>query len=220
MAIDLRKCEGCETIGQSPRCSEACIKAHNLNPDQPWLRVYEVQNENGHGSYFQPTPCMHCENAPCCNVCPVGASFRDPQGNVLIDNRVCIGCRMCMAACPYGVRTFNWTDPLAPLPGVSEETYTPENSMPQRKGTPGKCMLCAHRTNEGRLPVCAEACPMHAIYFGNLVEDVASNGQEVVRLSDFLGENHGYHLKPELGTRPRVWYIPGHGEAFGRGRNG
>ena len=218
MVIDLRKCEGCTTIGQPPKCSDACVQVHNLRPEQPWLRVYEVKE--GGASYFQPTPCMHCEDAPCQKVCPVGATFHDDAGNVLIDNRVCIGCRMCMAACPYGVRTFNWQEPL-PLPaGVRAADYTPENSMPQRRGTPSKCMFCAHKTHTGELPTCAEACPMHAIYFGDLVEDVATNGKELVRLSDFLVENHSYQLKPELGTRPRVWYLPGHGEAFGRGHEG
>jgi molybdopterin-containing oxidoreductase family iron-sulfur binding subunit len=76
-------------------------------------------------------------------------------------------------------------------------------------------MLCAHRAKDGRLPACAEACPMFAIYLGDLVEDIATNGQEVVKLSLFLAENSAFRLKEDLGTRPRVWYIPGHGQEYG-----
>jgi Fe-S-cluster-containing dehydrogenase component len=213
MVIDLRKCEGCETVDGPPACTEACVESHHLRPDQPWLPVYEVQT--AHGSYFQPTPCMQCENAPCVKVCPVGATYHDATGVVLIDNQVCIGCRMCMAACPYGARTFNWSDPPE-TPGVSAADYTPENSTPQRRGTVSKCMFCAHQAVGGKLPACALECPMDAIYFGDLVQDVATNGRELVRLSEFLAENHAYQLKPEYGTRPRVHYIPGHGESFGR----
>lgn len=214
MVIDLRKCEGCKTIDKPPQCTEACNQAHYLRADQPWLRVYEVKTE--HGSYFQPTPCMQCENALCVQVCPVGATYQSGTGAVLVDNRVCIGCRMCMAACPYGVRTFNWEDPPE-TPGITAANYTPETSIPQRRGTVSKCMLCAHLTPSGKLPACASGCPMFAIYLSDLVEDVATNGKEIVRLSEFLAENHAYRLKPEYGTQPRVWYIPGHGEAFGRG---
>jgi Fe-S-cluster-containing dehydrogenase component len=214
MVIDLRKCEGCVTIGEPPQCTVACGEAHHLRPEQAWLPVYEVATERG--TYYQPTPCMQCENAPCVKVCPVGATYHDSTGVVLVDNQVCIGCRMCMAACPYGARTFNWDEPPE-TPGVSAEQYTPEASVPQRRGTVSKCMFCAHQAVAGRLPECAQGCPMDAIYFGDLVQDVATNGKELVRLSEFLGENHAYQLKPEYGTRPRVHYIPGHGEAFGRG---
>lgn len=213
MVIDLRKCEGCETIGEPPQCTVACNEGHHLRPEQPWLPVYEVTS--GNGSYFQPTPCMQCENAPCVKVCPVGATYHDQSGVVLVDNQVCIGCRMCMAACPYGARTFNWSEPPN-SPDVRPEDYTPENSLPQRRGTVSKCMFCAHQAIEGKLPACAKGCPMDAIYFADLLQDVATNGNELVRLSTFLAENHAYQLNPEYGTRPRVWYIPGHGEAFGR----
>jgi Fe-S-cluster-containing dehydrogenase component len=213
MVIDLRKCEGCVTIDKQPQCTVACVDAHHLDAERPWLPVYEVAT--AHGSYFQPTPCMQCENAPCVKVCPVGATYHDDSGVVLIDNQVCIGCRMCMAACPYGARTFNWSEPRVPE-GVSASDYTPEASVPQRRGTVSKCMFCAHQALAGRLPECALGCPMDAIYFGDLVQDVATNGKELVRLSTFLGENHAIQLKPEYGTRPRVHYIPGHGEAFGR----
>lgn len=214
MVIDLRKCEGCITQGKAPQCTEACNKEHSVPGGQEWIKVFRVESQ-GNGSYFLPRPCMQCENAPCLNVCPVGATYRNGEGVILIDHERCIGCRLCMAACPYGARSFNWDQPQNP-PGAAFAEYSPEYPVPHRKGTVEKCMLCAHRTKDGKLPACAEACPMNAIYFGDLVEDIATNGKEVVKLSRFLAENNAFRLKEELGTRPRVWYIPGHGQEYGR----
>jgi len=157
---------------------------------------------------------MQCQNPPCVNVCPVGATWTTPEGITLIDQNRCIGCRMCMAACPYGVRRFNWDPPPNP-PGLTFATYSPEYPLPHRQGTVEKCMLCAHLMKNGKLPACAEACPMYAIYMADLTEDIATNGQEVVKFSRFVADNNAYRLKEELGTRPRVWYIPGHGEESG-----
>lgn len=213
MIIDLRKCDGCVSIGMSPQCTEACNKEHFVPPGQDWLNVLPVRREGG-GVSFLPVPCMQCENAPCLNVCPVGATFRNDEDIVLVDHRLCIGCRLCMGACPYGViRHLNWEQPPNP-PGATFAEYSPEYPVPHRVGTVEKCMFCAHRTGK-RLPACAEGCPMQAIYFGDLVEDIATNGAEVVKLSRFIAENNAFRLKEELGTRPRVWYIPGHGEEFG-----
>lgn len=216
MAIDLRKCEGCVTSGRAPQCTEACNAEHFVPEGQEWIRVFQV--DEGLGTYFLPRPCMQCENAPCLNVCPVGATYRNAEGVVLIDHGRCIGCRMCMAACPYGARSFNWDQPANP-PGSSFARYSPEYPVPHRRGTVEKCMLCAHRVEDGRLPACVEACPMNALYLADLVDDVATNGQEVVQFSRFLAENNAYRFKEDLGTRPRVWYIPGHGQAFGRHAN-
>ena len=214
MVIDLRKCEGCVTQDKAPRCTEGCNAEHFVPEGQQWIRVFEVE-EPGGGSYFMPRPCMNCENAPCLNVCPVGATFRNPEGVILVDHERCIGCRLCMAACPYGARSFNWDEPENP-PGATFASYTPEYPVPHRRGTVEKCTLCAHHADIGKLPSCADACPMNAIYLGDLQEDVATNGKEVVTLSRFLSENQAFRLKEELGTKPRVWYVPGHGEDFGR----
>jgi molybdopterin-containing oxidoreductase family iron-sulfur binding subunit len=158
---------------------------------------------------------MQCENAPSLNVCPVGATYRNREGVVLVNHDKCIGCRMCMAACPYGARSFNWGQPENP-PGATFAQYSPEYPVPHRRGTVEKCMLCAHRTKDGKLPACASACPMGAIYLAELTHDVATNGKEVVRLSRFLAQTNAFRLKEEMGTRPRVWYVPGHGQEYGR----
>ena len=213
LVFDLRKCEGCVTIGEAPQCIEACNAEHFVPKGQEWIKVFEMESPGGH-SFFLPRPCMQCENPPCLNVCPVGATYMNEEGVVLVNHERCIGCRMCMAACPYGARVFNWEQPENP-PGATFATYSPEYPVPHRQGTVEKCMLCAHRTMDGKLPACVEGCPMYAIYLGDLTEDIATNGKDVVKLSLFLASNSAYRLKEELGTRPRVFYIPGHGQESG-----
>jgi molybdopterin-containing oxidoreductase family iron-sulfur binding subunit len=203
MVIDLRRCDGCK------KCTEACQAKHYLPPGQEWIKVYTLRDRTG-VEFNIPRLCMHCEDAPCVRVCPVTATFVDRDGLVLVDQDKCIGCRLCMAACPYEARYFNWTEPKT---GPSLPTKaTPEFPSPQQRGTVGKCVLCVHNIKHGELPYCVEACTMDAIYIGDLDADVATNGTETVRLSTFLSENNAIRLKEELNTRPRVWYIPGHGE--------
>ena len=214
MVIDLKKCEGCVTIDAAPQCTVACIAGHFAPKDQKWIEVYEVGMHGG-GTYFLPAPCFQCENAPCVNVCPVGATYHTESGVVLIDHQRCIGCRMCMAACPFQRRFFNWSTPELP-PEAAFAEYSPEYPVPAVKGTVIKCMFCAHFLENGKLPYCVIGCPMRAIYMGDLVGDVASNGSEVVQLSGFLDKNHAFRYKEELGTQPRVWYLPGYGENFNR----
>jgi dimethyl sulfoxide reductase iron-sulfur subunit len=214
MVIDLRKCEGCVTTGDPPLCTEGCNLEHSVPPGQEWIRIVEQVDEGGN-TYFMPLLCQQCEDAPCVNVCPVGATYHDSEGVVLIDHEKCIGCRMCMAACPYGARSFNWEQPPNP-PEAAFGTYSPQYPVPHRKGTVNKCMLCAHHLEDGKLPACAKGCPMFAIYLADLNSDLATNGQEVVQLSRFLSENNAFQLRASLGTGPRVWYLPGHGQEYGR----
>jgi len=203
MVIDLRKCDGCKD------CTEACQEVHHLPKSFEWIKVFEVEDKQG-GSFFMPRPCFQCENAPCLRVCPVAATYKDDEGIVLVDQERCIGCRMCMAACPYGARYFNYSDPpIAPNPF---QHATPEFPVPQQKGTVGKCMFCVHRTDNGELPACLEACGMQAIWIGDMVQDVATNGTETVRLSRLIKDNDATRYKEELGTGPRVYYIAGHGQ--------
>lgn len=214
MVIDLKKCDGCVTIGSPPQCTQACIAGHYVPKGQQWIQVFEAELPGG-GTFFMPAPCYQCENAPCVNVCPVGATYHDETGIVLIDHHRCIGCRLCMAACPYHRRFFNWGTPKLP-PEAALTKYSPIYPVPAIKGTVIKCMFCAHMLRDGKLPLCVAGCPMEALYIGDLNEDLASNGVEVVELAKFLAENDAYHYKGDLGTQPRVWYLPGHGQKFGR----
>jgi molybdopterin-containing oxidoreductase family iron-sulfur binding subunit len=214
MVIDLRRCDGCQSVGKPPQCTEACIQGHFAPEPMEWMQVYEAPLGEK-GSYFIPTPCQQCQNAPCVNVCPVGATFATPEGTVLIDQERCIGCRICMEACPYDRRFFNWGAPPQPPETLFME-YSPEHQSPAIRGTVMKCDFCPDMARAGRLPYCAQGCPQRAIYYGDLEEDIATNGVDVVVLSRLLAEGNGYRLKEELGTEPRVHYIPGHGELVGR----
>lgn len=201
--IDLRYCDGCKA------CTRACQKRHNLREEQTWIKVFEMEDEQG-GTFNMPRPCMMCEDPPCLKVCPVGATLRTDEGLVLVDTDTCVGSRACMAACPYEARYFNWQEPppakRMPMPN------TPQMPVAQ-KGTVGKCVLCADRLPQGELPACVAECPMGVLFVGDLVADIAVNGQgTTVVLSEFLRANDAVRFKEELGTNPRVWYILGHGQ--------
>jgi molybdopterin-containing oxidoreductase family iron-sulfur binding subunit len=179
-----------------------------------WIEIFEHELHGG-GTQFIPTPCQHCQNAPCVNVCPVGAAFASPEGAILIDQERCIGCRLCMAACPYDRRFFNWGN--APVPQEAKSIdYDIERQIGAKRGTVVKCDLCPDMARAGKLPFCIQGCPTNAIYYGDLEEDFASNGEEVVKVSQFLSNNSAYRLKEDLGTKPRVYYVHGNGEAVGR----
>ncbi|MBI2774232.1 MAG: 4Fe-4S dicluster domain-containing protein [Chloroflexi bacterium] len=214
MVIDLRRCDGCAGLGVPPQCSQYCNWGRFVPEGQQWLEVFQrelVADGPVAGAGYLPAPCMHCQNAPCVNVCPVGATFHAPEGTVLIDQSRCIGCRLCMAACPYDRRFFNWGEPVQPAQ-VRETAYNVVTQTPALRGTVMKCDFCTDRAAAGGLPYCVEACPRGAYWFGDLETDVATNGEEVVALSKLLEENEAFRFKEELGTRPRVYYINGHGE--------
>lgn len=202
MVIDLAKCDGCG------ECTRACNKMHYVPPMQEWIKVYEVADNPAAGPYYLPRPCMHCDNPPCVRACPVGATFKRTDGIVIQDNDRCIGCRMCIAQCPYDARAFNWAEP----PHSEEELstpYSPDYMYPHRKGTVEKCGFCPHMLSEGKLPVCASACSMGAVYFGDELEDAVTNSKgETLQLSKVAKKGAGYRLMEELGTEPRVYYLP------------
>lgn len=217
MVIDLRRCDGCAGLGLPPQCTQYCNWGRVVPEGMQWVEVYETPTgppdpelpESIRG--FLPAFCMQCQNAPCVNVCPVAATFHTPEGVVLIDQERCIGCRLCMAACPYDRRFFNWGEPVQP-DFVRDAPYDVRTQAPAIRGTVMKCDFCMDRAAVGGLPYCIEGCPRGALYYGDLEEDVATNGTETVRLSTFVEQNHAFRYKEELGTEPRVYYIPGHGE--------
>jgi len=138
----------------------------------------------------------------------VDATYKRSDGLVLVDNQRCIGCRFCIAACPYSVRVFNWAPPNDP-PEAQQQPYSPERGVPRRIGTVEKCDFCADMAREGKLPGCASACPMGVIYFGDQNEDAVTNGLgETARLSKLLTDNAAYRQMEELGTQPRCYYLP------------
>ena len=203
MVVDLAKCRNAR------KCIEACQGAHQLKPEQYHINTLQMQ-ENAHTApYHMPKPCQHCDNPPCVSVCPVDATYKRPDGPVLIDNERCIGCRFCIAACPYSARIFHWFEPRD-SEQYKGQHYNVELNVPQKKGTVTKCLFSSDRLREGKLPYCVSACPNGVYYFGDEMEDAVTNGttKETVKLSQLLKDNAGYQLMPELGTKPRVYYLP------------
>ena len=166
-----------------------------------------MQDAEKTAPYWQPTTCMHCDEPPCVKVCPVDATFKRQDGIVLIDSDRCVGCRFCMAACPYSTRVFNWGDPGLP-DDMAKQDYNAETSTPQKKGTVGKCDFCPDMTRMGMLPHCVSACPNGVFFFGDLNEDSVTNGSETFRVSDLVKDKSGYRLMEDLGTKPSVYYLP------------
>ena len=201
MVIDLSRCKNLK------KCQSACNHMHQVHPGQNWIKVLSMQDADKTAPYWQPTTCMHCDEPPCVKVCPVDATFKRQDGIVLIDADRCIGCRFCMAACPYSTRVFNWEEPVL-TKEAQEETYSCETSMPQKKGTVGKCDFCPDMTRQGKLPHCVSACPNGVFMFGDMNEDTVTNGAETFRFSDLIKEKAGYRLMEDLGTKPRVYYLP------------
>ncbi|HVZ57472.1 MAG TPA: 4Fe-4S dicluster domain-containing protein [Chitinophagaceae bacterium] len=201
MVIDLSRCKNLK------KCQAACNHMHHVHPGQNWIKVYPMEDGDHTAPYWQPTTCMHCDEPPCVKVCPVDATFKRQDGLVLIDSNRCIGCRFCMAACPYSTRVFNWEDPGLPQ-DVASQPYSCETSVPQKKGTVGKCDFCPDMTRQGMLPHCVSACPNGVFFFGDLNEDSVTNGSETFRFSELIRDKAGYRLMEDLGTRPRVYYLP------------
>jgi molybdopterin-containing oxidoreductase family iron-sulfur binding subunit len=201
MVIDLSRCKNVK------KCQEACNHMHHVHDEQNWIKVYPMQDAEKTAPYWQPTTCMHCDEPPCVKVCPVDATYKRQDGIVLIDSDRCIGCRFCMAACPYSTRVFNWGDPGVPK-DVAKQDYNAETSTPQKKGTVGKCDFCPDMTRMGMLPHCVSACPNGVFFFGDMNEDSVTNGSETFRFSDLVKDKSGYRLMEDLGTKPSVYYLP------------
>lgn len=210
MVVDLAKCKN------ALKCQVSCNKNHYITGDNAWLKVYKMQESEETAPYWMPTLCQHCDQPACVTVCPVDATFKRRDGLVLIDTERCIGCRFCMAACPYSTRVFNWSEPnqgditLAMDMGSEQEMHSsPEYAgLPSIKGTVDKCDFCPHKIKENELPHCVTACPNGVFYFGDKYEDTVTNGEETLRFSKLLKDKAGYRLMEGLGTEPSVYYLP------------
>ncbi len=205
MVIDLAKCRNAR------KCLEGCQSMHNLAPQMEWIKFYLMRDSQDTAPYWFPKPCLHCNNPPCVKVCPVGATFKRSDGIVLIDNTRCIGCKFCMAACPYSSRVFNWEEPPSPKAGTK---YSPETSVPARIGTVSKCDFCPDAVRRGELPACVTSCPNGTFYYGDKNEDTVTNGTETVKFSELINDRAAYRFMEELGTEPSVFYLPPVNRAF------
>jgi len=203
MVIDLSRCNNAR------KCIQACQGAHQLRPEQFHLNTLQMQDSPAASPYFMPKHCQQCDIPVCVSVCPVKATFKRKDGIVLIDNKRCIGCRICLAACPYSARIFNWFDPRD-AEKYSDQIYDIELNVPQKRGTVSKCVFSADKLRKGELPYCVTACPNGVYWFGDENEDAVTNGttRETVRLSELLRDYAGYRIMEELGQKPRVYYLP------------
>lgn len=201
MVVDTKSCIGCHT------CAVTCKGENGVPDDIWWNRILTVGGDDMDtpaGEFpslkmsFLPLACQHCENPACIKVCPVGATYKDAEtGIVRQDYDKCIGCRMCMSACPYtGVRSFNWEEPNYAIGFATGDADVPSH----QKHTVEKCTLCYHRTAHGEEPECVGACPARARYFGDL-NDPDSEVSRLVR------EREHMQLLPEMGTNPSVYYL-------------
>ena len=197
MVIDLRRCVGCNA------CTVACKESNGTPPGVFYSHV-SIAEEGVYPnamSVYTPMLCAHCENAACVSVCPTGASYRDANGVVSIDHDKCIGCKYCIAACPYDVRTY-LSDPV--------EGYFPDKGLTVQEermyagfevGKVYKCDFCKSKGyTDGIGPSCARACPGDARIFGDL-DDPESE------VSKLVATEQVYTLGEEYGTEPKVYYI-------------
>jgi molybdopterin-containing oxidoreductase family iron-sulfur binding subunit len=207
MVVDLSRCRN------ALKCQDSCNKNHFITGHNAWLKVYNMKESADTAPYWMPMMCQHCDEPACVTVCPVDATFKRRDGIVLIDNERCIGCRFCMAACPYSTRIFNWSEPEQEEV-MAAANHTPKHSpehagSPSVKGTVDKCDFCPHMTRQGKLPHCVSACPNDVFLYGDAYEDTVTNGSgQSYRLSKLLKDKAGYRYLDRLGTHPSVYYLP------------
>ena len=192
MLIDTNKCEdGCTD------CVDACNTEHGLTghgrpeTDAQYIRKVTLREISTGHELSLPMMCQHCEQPPCVDVCPTGASFKRKDGIVLVDKHICIGCRYCMMACPYKARSF-----------VHEELKNQTLSAPRGKGTVESCTMCVHRVDRDGTPACVEACSKgkhDAMIFGDLNDPNS-------RISKALKKYGGKQIRPDLNLNTGVRY--------------
>jgi molybdopterin-containing oxidoreductase family iron-sulfur binding subunit len=194
MVIDLKRCVGCNA------CTLACKQENGTPAGMHFARVVtrEVGTYPQARTTFLPVLCNHCQNAPCAQVCPTGATYIRPDGIVMVDHQKCIGCRACAVACPYMNRHFvvhgalQNGGHLSPFERVKFAEF--------EEGTNTKCTLCAHRVDQGMEPACVVTCPTECRIFGDLDEEEG-------RLQGLIRERGGAPLLPECNTKPSVYYL-------------
>jgi Fe-S-cluster-containing dehydrogenase component len=216
MVIDLRKCIGCHA------CTVGCVAENKLPPGVVYRPVVdeELGTYPNVGRRFTPRPCMQCDDPPCVPVCPVNATYKNEEGVVEVNYEQCIGCRACIAACPYGARTFDFdytytqdTPVNAALIGRDQaddyerasnfeysKQYAREIEHASPRGNARKCHFCLHRVRVGQLPACVTTCIGRATLFGD-----ANDPTSLV--AEMIAKPNVIHLKEELGTKPRVYYL-------------
>ncbi len=209
-ALNLSKCQGYRD------CVKACVRENNQSrdPEIEYIRVLEMDKGSMNletsdhyynpetvpqpHKFYMPVQCHQCENPPCVKACPVEATWKEEDGIVVVDYNWCIGCRFCLAACPYWARRFNWAEPNLPAEEMNPNTHYLSN-RPRQKGVMEKCTFCLQRTRKGRMPACQEACPTGARVFGNLLDPKSD-------IRHVLENKTVFRLKEELNTEPKFWY--------------
>lgn len=210
-AFNISKCQG------YMNCVSACVEENNQdrNSEMQYIRIHEMKDGEGfkfdkaddnyyhevpaEGHFYMGTQCFHCDNPPCVEVCPVQATWKEEDGLVVIDYDWCVGCRYCMAACPYDGRRFNWSKPEVPENEVNKNQHYLGNRM-RKKGVMEKCTFCVQRTRKGKNPACVEACPTGARIFGNLLDPKST-------IRWVIENKKVFRLKEDLGTEPKFWYF-------------
>ncbi len=209
-AFNVTRCEG------YMECVAACVKENNLDrkSNMQYIRIFEMEHgqmspEAGNGQFYHQVPvedhfymgvqCYHCQNAPCVKACPTKATWQEPDGIVVVDYDWCIGCRYCIAACPYYGRRFNWNDPVVPKEEMTKKQHYLGNRV-RGRGQMEKCTFCVQRSRSGRLPACVEACPTGARVFGNLLDPDSE-------IRFVLKNKKVFRWKEDLGTDPKFWYF-------------
>jgi len=208
MVIDLQKCR--QDAGGCDACVKACNAAHNVPQfhdrahevkwiwNQPFETVFPFERteyvRQTYAGHPIPVLCNHCANPACVRVCPTQATWKRDDGIVMMDWHRCIGCRYCVAACPYGSRSFNWQDPRPAIATINPDFPT------RTKGVVEKCNFCEERLAKGLAPACVGACEEKALTFGDL-EDPDSEVRKLLRA------RFAVQREPELGTSPSVYYL-------------
>jgi Fe-S-cluster-containing dehydrogenase component len=200
MVIDLKRCYGCYA------CSMACKTANHTPPGVFWARILmgEVGTYPNTVRQALPVLCMQCDEPSCMEVCPTGATQKTEEGIVIVDKDKCMGCKYCIMACPYGARysVEKWESyfpeglELSPLEEFQKKAWEEKSGV----GVATKCDFCRDRLAEGKLPACVEACPANARIFGDL-DDPESE------VSVLIKRHRGEVLNPELGNKPKVYYL-------------